>query len=148
MKNPNFAVLVTELQQLFEPGFRIDWMEGEEDEEASVQLVLDEEVFTLVMSADSMRVIVFADFGELDPQASIGLHRRILEINLALAAAGLGGIGIETDSDQLHLVTTAPLASTDASTLYRSLRNMAVTARSWRTLQSEDARMPQRQDAI
>ena len=75
---------------------------------------------------------IYCTFGVVEADATAPSLARILEINLALAAACAGALGMDGETRELMYIFHVPIVGLSASELLQTLRHAASQAHAWR----------------
>jgi hypothetical protein len=129
-ENPLYR-LVADLVALLDPGtFYVD-VDDDDEGRAVAQVHVANELFWLVSSPGEGRFIIRCEVEDIDPAKDPGLAQRLLELNLGLAGAEGGWLGLAPRSNRVVLAVPArhPM---QADELLQALRSIAARVRHWR----------------
>lgn len=92
---------------------------------------LQDSSFRMMCPEGADTFTIYCELDKFDPARDAAITTRLLELNLVLAATGLGGLGFERQSDRLvHAVPAS--TRMDAADLLDALHRMAQQAARWR----------------
>jgi hypothetical protein len=78
-------------------------------------------------------MMIYADFGEMPTQDALSCAKRLLEVNLSLAASGRAGFGLDSETGHVVYALPVPVMQTAPDLLRQALVNIAAHARTWRS---------------
>jgi hypothetical protein len=76
---------------------------------------------------------IYTDFGEMPAQDALSCAKRLLEVNLSLAASGRAGFGLDSETGHVVYALPVPVMQTAPDLLRQALVNIATQARTWRS---------------
>jgi hypothetical protein len=129
-----FVSLIESIADVIEPsaGFEAE-IDESPDGACSVDVRLGEVVFQFAHAAMADDFMLYCDFGPLPETGPFESIKKLMELNLVLAANGQGSIGFDTQSGEVLHAFRADIRKSSPAALIKAMKSIAAWALAWRS---------------